>query len=60
MASHYGFQVVRPGYICPEDGPVSEAQAQESIQCGEALDDYILDTDVTKAYKTQGPFVCGL
>ncbi len=49
MASHYGFQVVHPGYVCPEDGPASEAQAQESIQCREALDGYVLDMDVRNA-----------
>ncbi len=51
MASHYGFQVVCPGYLCPEDGPTPEDQTEECIQNGEALDDYILDTDVRKAYR---------
>ncbi len=51
MASHYGFQVVRPGYLCPGDGPTPEDQTEECIQSGEALDDYILDMDVRKAYR---------
>ncbi len=54
IANHYGFQVVHPGYVCSEDGSVSEAQAQESIQCGEALDDFMLDTEVRKAYRPRG------
>ncbi len=51
MASHYGFQVVRPRYLCPEDGPAPKDQAEEYIQSGEASDDYILDTDVRKAHR---------
>ncbi len=42
MASHYGSQVVRPGYLCPEDGPTPEDQTEECIQNVEALGPWVM------------------
>ena len=51
MASLHGFQVVRPGYFGPGDGPAGEEETQLSLQSGEAPEAYILDGDVRKSHR---------